>query len=505
MLPIPQRTAYLHPANRPSPIAIALPIINSYTLDMVENPRLQQMKERMSQYQFTAVWRTGKSLCIPDALSRAPVSYPTSEDMTGCAEVTAHVRSVINPTTASQDEDAPTIDADRTLQDMSIAAQADPTYVRLRDCISSGFPTNRYDLHASLSPYWKLREALSTDGNLVLYGARILVPAALRRHTLARLHDSHRGVEATKRRVRQTVFWPGIDSDIANTVAACEPCQVLRPSQQREPLHNDDHPSRPFESVSADFFQVAGKSFLVVADRLSGWPVVVPCKGDYCLLDHTPLLPLLQRERWCVHHITSSPHYPQSNGHAEAAVKAVKHLILKTAPTGNIDCEDFDRGLLELRNTPNQSGRSPAQVLYGHPLRTCVPAHPQSFTEDWQEKAHDCDHRAAARAAQVQRNYDAHARPLPRLNVGQHVRLQDPTSHRWDTVGIVMGGARSREYEIRLPSGRVLRRNRRFLYPLPTTSHVPNSALPVVPIPDMEKSSIPSKAPRRSPRLNRPP
>ncbi|XP_068238582.1 uncharacterized protein [Palaemon carinicauda] len=350
-----------------------VPIINSYTLDMIENPRLQRMKERMSQYQFTAMWRAGKSLCIPDALSRAPISYPTSEDMIGCAEVTSHVRSVINVVIASQEEDATIINADRTLQDMSTAAQADPDYVRLRDCIVSGFPTNRYDLHASLLPYWKLREALSTDGTLVLYGARIIVPAALRRHTLARLHDSHRGVEATKRRARQTVFWPGIDSDIANTVAACEPCQVLRPSQQQEPLHNDD--------------------------RLSGWP---------------------------------------------------------------------------------------------------------SFMECWQEKAHDCDRRAAARAAQVKRNYDAHARPLPRLNVGQHVRLQDPTSHRWDKIGIIMGGTKSREYEIRLPSGGVLRRNRRFLYPVPSPNQVPNSDLPVVPSSDMEKSSIPSTTSRRSPRLNRP-
>ncbi|XP_068232095.1 uncharacterized protein [Palaemon carinicauda] len=506
-----------------------VPIINSYTLDMIENPRLQRMKERMSQYQFTAMWRAGKSLCIPDALSRAPVSYPTSEDMIGCAEVTSHVRSVINVVIASQEEDATIINADRTLQDMSTAAQADPDYVRLRDCIVSGFPTNRYDLHASLLPYWKLREALSTDGTLVLYGARIIVPAALRRHTLARLHDSHRGVEATKRRARQTVFWPGIDSNIANTVAACEPCQVLRPSQQQEPLHNDDHPSRPFESVSADFFQVAGKSFLVVADRLSGWPVVVPCKGDttasstirhFCRYFREVGVPLRLRtdggpqftsrefadfaERWGVHHITSSPHYPQSNGHAEATVKAVKHLILKTAPSGNIDCEAFDRGLLELRNMPNHSGRSPAQILYGHPLRTCVPAHPQSFMECWQERAHDCDRRVAARAAQVKRNYNAHARPLPRLNVGQHVRLQDPTSHRWDKIGIIMGGTRSREYEIRLPSGGVLRRNRRFLYPVPSPNQVPNSDLPVVPSSDMEKSSIPSTTSRRSPRLNRP-
>ena len=73
--------------------------------------------------------------------------------------------------------------------------------------------------------------------------------------------------------------------------------------------------------------------------------------------------------------------------------------------------------------------------------------------DKWQEKAQDCDRRAAARAAQVQRNYDAHACALPRLNVGQHVCLQDQTTRCWDKVGVVMGGARLRDYEVRLPSG----------------------------------------------------
>lgn len=509
-----------------------VPILNHYSLDAVENPRLQRLKEKVAPYQFTAVWRAGKTLCIPDALSRAPVSHPTPEDVTDCADAATHVRSVVSVTAAAQEDDAPPIDADRTLQDLSAAARVDPSYVRLRDCVTTGFPTNRYDLHASLLPYWKLRDALSADGDLVLYGSRIVVPAALRRRTLARLHDSHKGVEATKRRARQTVFWPGLDSDIANTVAACESCQVLRPSLQQEPLMNDDHPSRPFESVSADFFSVAGKSFLVVTDRLSGWPVVVPCKGDttasatiriFCRYFREVGVPLRLRtdggpqftsrefanflERWGVHHRVSSPHYPQSNGHAEAAVKSLKHLILKTAPSGNIDdCEDLDRGLLELRNTPNHTGRSPAQVLYGHPLRTCVPAHPQSFTAGWQAKTEDCDRRAAARAAQVQQQYDAHAHPLPRLRVGQTVRVQDPTSHRWDKVGVVMGCGRSREYEVCLPSGRVFRRNRRFLYPVPTPGEDPTPHLPVAPCPDVGKvtSSLdPPMPPRRSPRFRK--
>ena len=43
----------------------------------------------------------------------------------------------------------------------------------------------------------------SVDGKLVLYGQRIVVPTAHHHSTLARLHDSHRGVAVTKHRVKQ--------------------------------------------------------------------------------------------------------------------------------------------------------------------------------------------------------------------------------------------------------------------------------------------------------------
>ena len=276
------------------------------------------------------------------------------------------------------------------------------------------------------------------------------------------------------------MFWPGINSDITNTIQTCESCQIFQPSQQKEPLLNDDHPTRPFESVSADIFVVGGKSFMVIVDRLSGWPVVIPCTGDttssttirfFCRYFREVGVPLRLRtdggpqftsqefwhfmDRWGVRHVITSPHYPQSNGHTETAVKLMKHLILKVPPTGNIDCEEFDRGLLELQNTPNVTGCSPAQILYGRPLRSCVPAHPQSFAEEWQTKAEDCDRRAATHAKDVTARYDKHAQPLPRIKIGQQVRIQDPVSHRWDKVGTIMGVGRSRTYKVHLPSGRV--------------------------------------------------
>jgi len=515
----------LHTDHRP-----LIPILNHYTLDAIENPRLQRLRVKMAPYVFTAVWRAGKTLCVPDALSRAPVSHPTFDDEEECTMTAAHVRSLVSTNATSTDGQAtaPILDDDRTLQELRAVASQDQDYRRLLEYVTTGFPSNRYSLHASILPYWKLRDSLYADGELVLHGPRIVVPATLRRRTLTHLHDSHRGVEATRRRARQTVYWPGIDSDIKSTVEACDSCQRLQPSQQQEPYLCDDQPSRPFESVSADFFQVAGKSFLVIADRLSGWPVVTPCGQDttatkvmrmFCRYFREVGVPVRLRtdggppftseefrrftERWGVHHLVTSPHYPQSNGHAEAAVKSVKYLILKTAPDGNIDCEAFDRGLLELRNTPTPAGRSPAQILYGHPLRTCVPAHPQSFSAEWQTKSDDWDRRAAAQADQVTSLYDSHARPLPRLSVGQRVRIQDHKSLRWDKVGVVMGCGRSRQYEVRLPSGRVWWRNRRHLRPVPVPKCEPSFLSPVSPCQDQETGSlhVPPVTPRRSPRL----
>ena len=177
-----------------------------------------------------------------------------------------------------------------------------------------------------------------------------------------------------------------------------------------------------------------------------------------------------------------TPQTLQPSQHAESAVKAVKHLVLKVAPSGKLG-EEFDRGLLELRNTPRRDGRSPAQVLYGRPLRSLVPAHSTSFASKWQERVEDCERRAAARAQGVKKQYDAHAKPLPPLQLGAHVRVQDPVSKRWDTVAIVMGKGRSRDYLIRSMSGRVLWRNRRFLreIPSPTTESADEEQLEVKP------------------------
>ncbi|XP_064120721.1 uncharacterized protein LOC135225320 [Macrobrachium nipponense] len=72
-----------------------IPILNHYTLDAIENPSLQQLKVKVAPYIFITVWRSGKPLCIPDALSHSPASYPTSEDEEEFTTSTAHGELVL--------------------------------------------------------------------------------------------------------------------------------------------------------------------------------------------------------------------------------------------------------------------------------------------------------------------------------------------------------------------------------------------------------------------------
>ena len=85
--------------------------------------------------------------------------------------------------------------------------------------------------------------------------------------------------------------------------------------------------------------------------------------------------------KWGVLWGPSSPHHPQSNGHAEAAVATIKSLALKTVSANDLRNDEFLMGLLEYRNTPRATSLSPAEIVFGHQLRSIVPVHRENFAE----------------------------------------------------------------------------------------------------------------------------
>ena len=238
-----------------------VPILNTHRLDEVENPRLQRLKTRVMGYNFTAKWIKGVLNNAPDALSRHPVSDPLPGDLHAEHDLDiepgisiAEIRAISGAHESFR------------LEELRRHADQDCCYRQLCHYILDGFPDHRSQLPEECRRYWHIRDQLSVDDGLIVYGCRLLIPTAMRRDVLTSLHKSHQGSVRTKERARLVVYWPGLDNDIDNVISSCKQCQDYLPSNPREPITFKPKPSRPFEELAVDFCSHAGHDFLVTVD-----------------------------------------------------------------------------------------------------------------------------------------------------------------------------------------------------------------------------------------------
>ena len=83
-------------------------------------------------------------------------------------------------------------------------------------------------------------------------------------------------------RVEDTVFWPGICTDIIKTRGGCRTCIRDAPSQPAGSPMAPPSPSFPFQYVVGDYFSIAGVNYLVLGDRFSGWiSIYTASKGEF--------------------------------------------------------------------------------------------------------------------------------------------------------------------------------------------------------------------------------
>lgn len=459
-----------------------VPILNSKLLHEIENVRLQRLREKIMEFVFTAHWNQGKDHLAPDALSRSPITQPDGNDELAEDDVPSLCCIVAAAAESS--------DLNIRLERVREATRADPVLQSLSDVINGGFPLYRHEIPEAIRIFWNVREQLTTDDGLILYGCRLVIPSSMRSDVLRLLHDSHQGIQRTKARARQVVYWPGIDNDVENLVRRCESCQHFLPAQPKEPYVAHAAPSRPFQYIHADLFSFAGQQFLVVVDAMSNWPWVFSfghsapsrklrdalcevfcCSGvaDTLYSDNGPQFTSSDFKsflsRWQVSHVTSTPYYPQSNGRAEAAVKSVKKMLRTCWDFRNqcVSHERWAKAMLQYRNTPTSDGRSPAVILYGHPVQDMVPAHRRSFDKAWQPSTATSESIAEANQTKVQEYYNAGAHALQPLSVGDQVAVQDPVSNRWSHYGVICEVSPHRRYYIRMANGKIMTRNRRFL------------------------------------------
>ena len=165
------------------------------------------------------------------------------------------------------------------------------------------------------------------------------------------------------------------------------------------------------------------------------WPF-----NDYCRLQG-------------IQHETSSPYNPQSNGHAEAAIKTAKHLLLRaTSP------HEFAESLAAWKNTARAAIPSPNEMFLGRRVR---------------------DTKAISTAAlnfkipQMMQDDDAEKDKLPpqqspdsatfAFQPGDNVIVQHPTTKKWDTTMVTAVSHTGHTCKLETNEGYIFRRNRRYL------------------------------------------
>ena len=172
-------------------------------------------------------------------------------------------------------------------------------------------------------------------------------------------------------------------------------------------------------------------------------------------------------KNWSIRKCMSSAFYPQSNGHAELAVKTAKHLLADN--TDNYSCLCHDHAgwaLLTHCNTPVQDlGMSPAIMLYGQIIKD----HLLVLWDKYQPQKQWKEIREVMMAKRWNEQfYNKHCRPLRELQIGNFVEIQNQDGHyhhQWTKMGRVMESCGNRHHQVRVDgSSRVTLCNHRFLH-----------------------------------------
>ena len=494
-----------------------LQILNDRSLADITNRRLLNLKEKTMEYRFTIIHVTGAKNKGPDAASRYPSLPRNNRNLADEAsfetEASATLYLVSNMISWEMVRKA-TME-DETLSDLKILMQ-------------EGMPPIQ-DLKRNVRAFHQYADHLYSIDDVVMLGQRIIIPKSLQQEVLRSLHAAHQGINAMCQRAADSVFWPGITTDITRIRNECKDCHRIAKSNAMEPPCFTEPPEYPFQQICCDYFQHGSQNYLVIVERYSNWPIVFQQSGKAEALlkrlrevfitfgvpeelasDGGPQFTAAVTQEflksWCVHHRLASVANPHSNNRAEVAVKTVKRMLMSnTSPTGSLNVDAFQRAMLIYRNSIDpESKSSPAMVVFGHPIRDPIPIplgrycpHPT-----WQETMANRERALAKRHSREREKWTAQTKELPPLEIGNHVYVQNMTGNnplRWERTGVIIEVRPFKQYAVRLDgSGRVTLRNRKNLRKFKPFSipAIPSSEMPL-------ESDMPIPRPSTHPEQNR--
>ena len=437
------------------------------------SPRLQRLLLRLQRYDIAKLtYVPGKYLYIAGTLSSAYLQRVTN-DQADLEEEVVLIHA---------------LEADNaSIDKLKDAYVKDPVMHELKKALLDGWKWSRKgDAPACIQPYWDVRSDIYEHDGFLYNGERVIIPHSQRKPLLKTLHMGHLGIQKCRDRARKSFYWPGLSNDIHNEVSSCLSCTRFANKQQKEPLMPHAVPHLPWNQVAMDIMEYKSNSYLVVVDCYSHYPelrllkrksaedVIMALKSIFAvhgvpvsvIADNMPFnsqaMHLFATD-WCFTIITSSPHYPKSNGMAERYVQLIKGFLKKCEVSG----DDVYRSLLLYRETPvTGCTYSPAKMLFNRSIRSNLPITSEMLKPTVVEAATQL-----SRNKKISKHYyDQHAKSLPELEPGARAFIRTDDDKQWSQGIIVARHSAPRSYLV--DNGQsVVRRNRVHLKQDTTTSN----------------------------------
>ena len=199
------------------------------------------MMMRLQKYDYEVRYERGKNMHLAYTISRAYLPSTVHPTATEFENINAATFLPISTT---------------RLREIQQATEADEVLRPLKNTILRGWPEERNQVPTQVAPYFHVRDELSIQDGVIYRGQRIVIPTSLRNDIKHKLHASHQGIEYCLRRARETVFLPGMSAEVKELISTCETCRKFETGNPKEPLMPHDVPSRPWEQVGVDLFEL---------------------------------------------------------------------------------------------------------------------------------------------------------------------------------------------------------------------------------------------------------
>ena len=179
-----------------------VPLLSSTDLSKMPS-RILHFRLRLMRYDPVVKYVQGVHQKTADALSRAPTSKPTKNDLIFIEETEEFKNFMIKNLPAT----------DQRLKNIKNIQKKDAICSQVKTYVQEGWLPIMPNLPL-LRPCWEKKQHLTMNDGLLVYDNRIMIPQEMQLEILEQLHTGHLGITKCKGRAYNSVWWPSITAQV---------------------------------------------------------------------------------------------------------------------------------------------------------------------------------------------------------------------------------------------------------------------------------------------------